>query len=134
MTALLKHCYVSSASTQDQAPKELLLFGIGFASLYYADVVIGELCMAARQLDLRHVATCAVCLGNGTRLHFGCSRCSFTFSVTGKTFPVVRSTVVIHRLMRVVARKTTDARIISYKALAVLKTIRLEADKCWAMP
>jgi len=41
---------------------------------------------------------------------------------------------VIYRLMRIVARETTDAGVIADKAFAVFKTIRLKPHEGGAVP
>src|SRR5579859_4325662 len=54
--------------------------------------------------------------------------------VAGKTFRIVRDRVVVYPLVRIVAGKAADARVIADKAFAVFKAIGLKSHKGRPVP
>ena len=99
-----------------------------------ANVMIGELRMATGQINLGHVAAGAVVFGHWAGLYVRRRRRRFGRIVAGETFHIVRGRVVVYRLMRIVAGKTTDPRVIADEAFADFKAIRLKAHEGRAVP
>src|SRR5580698_9194051 len=80
------------------------------------------------------MAACAVVFGYGAGLCVRGCRCSFGPSVAGETFRIVRDRAVVYGLMRIVAGKAADARVIADKAFAVFKSIGLKSHEGGTVP
>src|SRR5258708_27670354 len=130
--AAARRWHLNRRSAIEDADRLRLLVRIGIAGSGDADLVVGELGVAAGEFDLGHVAGGAVVLRHGANLSYGGSGSGLCRSVAGEAFGVVVSLIVIDRLMGVVASEAADALVVADEALAVAETVRLEADERWA--
>src|ERR1017187_6568350 len=96
--------------------------GIWVAGVDDADLMIGELCVGAGQIDFGHMASHAVGFGHGADL--GVER----GGMAGGALGVVGGEVGIHLCMGIVAGGAADAAILRVEAFAVGQPVGLEAD------
>ena len=113
------------------------LVGIAIPGLDHPYLMIGKGHILVRQFHFRHVAACAIRLGDRTKLrrtrNHGCTWLRRS-RMASQTFRVVVSLVPNHILVRIVAGQAANARIGSVITSAVRQPVRLEADIHRASP
>jgi hypothetical protein len=90
--------------------------------------MIGKFVVRSRQLDPGHVAGHALVLGNRANLRTRFAARAFDPAMTSQTFRVEVYGLWIEVMVRVMASKTTDARVIRVIASAARQAVRLETD------
>src|ERR1700733_11229876 len=88
------------------------------------DLMVGELFVRSRQVQLRHVTTGAIFLCDGAQLARGIS----ALIMARLTLGIIAGRVTYHVHVRIVARQATNPLIGRVVALAVGEPVRLEAN------